>query len=373
MQQVPIVIDNGTGYTKAGFAGAETPKTIFPTIIGSPKSNMQMVGGQNKDYFVGFEANQKADLLNLRQPLENGTITNWDDMEKIWHHTFYEELIVAPEEHPVILAEKPMTPRMNREKMIQMMFETFNVSGFYVGVQAVLALFSIGKTTGVVWDAGEGVNFTVPIYEGYGLPHAIMRSALSGTDITKHLQKVLIDKGIEADSLKFADVQALKERICTIMYDYQAEEQKAQQGKIEPITVTMPNGDPLTYTNEGFKTAEVLFQPTLAGIQSDGVHQLIYTALERCDTDVRKEMYGNIVLAGGTSMFKGLPERVEKEVIAMATPSMKVKVVATPERKNAVWIGGSVLGSLEAFPMMMIDKSEYKEEGIQIVHRKYYS
>lgn len=373
MQGVPIVIDNGTGLTKAGFAGAEAPKSVFPTIIGSPKSNMQMVGGQNKDFFVGFEAVQKSDLLVLRQPIENGTISNWDDIEKIWHHTFYNELLVAPEEHPVILAEKPMSPRMNREKKIQMMFETFNVSGFYLGMQAVLALFSIGCTTGVVWDAGEGVSFTVPIYEAYGLPHAIMRSTISGADITKHLQKTLLDRGVNPESIKLEDCKVLKEKICSVMYDFQAEEQKAQQGKIEQQSVNLPNGDPLLYTSEGFRTAEILFQPSLAGVQADGVQLQIYTALERCDTDVRKEMYGNIVLAGGTSMFKGLPERVEKEVIAMATPSMTVKVVATPERRNAVWIGGSVLGSLEAFPAMMINRAEYKEEGIQIVHRKYYS
>jgi len=367
------VIDNGTGFTKAGYAGAEGPKSVFPTIIGTPKSNIQMVGGQNKDFFVGFESVAKSDLLNLKQPIDNGIITSWEDIERLWQHTFYNELLAVPDEHPVILTEKPMCPRINKEKTIQIMFETFNVPGFYSGVQAVLALFSLGRTTGIVWDAGEGVSFTVPIYEGYGLPHAILRSSLSGNDITTYLQKVLMQKGLSEASLKIGDVRQIKEKIGTVMYDYQAEEQKAQQGKIAPINIQMPSGEAFSYTNEGFKTAEVLFQPSIAGINTDSVHQLIFTALERCDMDVRKEMYSSIVLSGGTSMFRGLPERVEKEVIAMALPTMKVKVIAKPERKNAVWIGGSVLGSLDAFPMMMIDKAEYKEEGIQIVHRKHYS
>ena len=369
---VPIVIDNGTGFTKAGFAGAESPKSIFPTVIGTPKTNIQMVGGQNKDFFVGFEAQAKSDLLNLKFPIENGLInqtTNWEYMEKLWHHTFYNELLVLPEDHPVVLTEKPMCPRFNRERMIQIMFETFHVSGYYSGVQAVLALFSQGRTTGIVWDAGEGAGFVVPIYEGYGLPHAIMRSAISGHDITVELQKLLRKKGISEESLKLTDIQILKEQICTIMEDAQ----KDSQSKLKENKIQMPSGEFLTYTDEGNKAAEILFQPSLAGVSADSIHQLIFGSLEKCDNDVKKEMYSSIVLSGGTSMFPGLPKRMEKEVLAMAQPSMKVKVLATPERKNAVWIGGSVLGSLDAFPMMMIDRNEYKEEGSQIVHRKHYS
>lgn len=373
MSKPAVVIDNGTGFTKAGFAGAESPKSIFPTIVGYPKSNVQMIGGQNKEYFVGFEACAKSDLLYLHQPVENGVITNWEDIERIWNHTFYNELVVNPEEHSVVLTEKPMSSRVNREKMIQIMFETFNVKGFYLGVQAVLALFSIGRTTGIVWDSGEGVSFSVPIYEGYGIPHATLRSEISGMDITKHLQSVILSRGISAENIKLEDAKTMKERICTVAYDYQAEEQRSQQGKINPITVKLPNGTLFTYTNEGFKTAEILFQPSLAGVQADGINQLIYTSIEKCDSDIRKELYSNIVLSGGPSMFKGLPERIEKELIAVASPALKVKVVATPERKNAVWVGGSVLGSLDAFPQMMIDKNEYREEGYQIVHRKYYS
>lgn len=373
MSKPAVVIDNGTGFTKAGFAGAESPKSIFPTIVGYPKSNVQMIGGQNKEYFVGFEACAKSDLLYLHQPVENGVITNWEDIERIWNHTFYNELVVNPEEHSVVLTEKPMSSRVNREKMIQIMFETFNVKGFYLGVQAVLALFSIGRTTGIVWDSGEGVSFSVPIYEGYGIPHATLRSEISGMDITKHLQSVILSRGISAENIKLEDAKTMKERICTVAYDYQAEEQRSQQGKINPITVKLPNGTLFTYTNEGFKTAEILFQPSLAGVQADGINQLIYTSIEKCDSDIRKELYSNIVLSGGPSMFKGLPERIEKELIAVASPALKVKVVATPERKNAVWVGGSVLGSLDTFPQMMIDKNEYREEGYQIVHRKYYS
>ncbi|KAH0788449.1 actin [Histomonas meleagridis] len=369
---VPIVIDNGIGFTKAGFANKEAPKTIFPSVVGIPKSTQQMIGGQNKDFFVGTEALNKSDLLNLCHPVENESVINWDDMVKLWHHCFYDELITDPEEHSVILSEKPLSPRTNREKMIQIMFETFNVRGFYVGVQAVFTLFSLGKTTGIVWDAGEGYSYSVPIYESFPLPHAILHNSISGFDLTNLLRQMLINNGCDESILKPSAIRSMKEHICSVSYDFQTDIQKAEKVKSPRESYRLPDGT-VTYGTEAIRCPEALFTPSIANSQSNGVHQMIHTSLDRCDMDVRKEMYSNIVLSGGTSMFKGLPERMEKEIIALATPSMKVRVFATPERKNSVWIGGSVFGSMDAFPQLMISKAEYEEEGTQIVHIKYFN
>ena len=230
-----LVVDNGSGMVKAGFAGDDAPRAVFPSIVARPRHQKVTVGMAVKDAYAGDEAVSRKSsrygrFLTLTHPSERGIVTSWDDMEKLWHHAFFNELCICPEEHTVLMTEAPLNPKANREKMTQIMFETFNVPAFFVMIDAVLSLYASGRTTGIVLGSGDGMTHTVPIYEGYALLDATLRVNLAGRDLTDYLMKILLESGYSFITLAEREiVRDIKEKLTCVAEDYE----KVERVKVE--------------------------------------------------------------------------------------------------------------------------------------------
>jgi actin beta/gamma 1 len=373
-----LVIDNGSGMCKAGFAGDDAPRAVFPSIVGRLKHPGIMVGMDQKDAYVGDEAHAKRGVLRLKYPIEGGIVTNWDDMEQIWHHTFYNELRVAPEEHPVLLTEAPLNPKANRERMTQIMFETFNTPAFCLQDSAPLVLFACGRTTGCVVESGDGITSSVPVYEAHTRVDAVMTLPKPyGRDLTEYLMMILTDRGHSFTTMYEREiVREIKEKLAYVALDFDEEMKKCAESSSTDKSYELPDGNIITLGDARSRTMEPLFQPSLVGLcdavgqNGNSIQDCLFKSIKKCKEDERTHLYQNIVLAGGNTMSQGFGERLTKEISALAPSTMRIKVVSPPMRKYSVWIGGSIASCSHSHQKAWISKDEYDESGPSIVHRK---
>lgn len=366
----PVVIDNGSGVIKAGFAGDQVPKCCFPNYIGRPKHVRVMAGALEGDLFVGPKAEEHRGLLSIRYPMEHGIVTDWNDMERIWQYIYSnDQLQTFAEEHPVLLTEAPLNPKKDREKAAEIFFESLNVPALFVSMQAVLSLYATGRTTGVVLDAGDGVTHAVPIYEGFAMPHSIMRVDVAGRDVTRHLRLLLRKEGVNfRTTAEFETVRTIKEKCCYLANTPSKEEALDS----EKFNFTLPDGSKLEIGSARFRAPEVLFRPDLIGEECEGLHEVLLFSIMKSDLDLRKVLFQNIVLSGGSTLYKGFGDRLLSEIKKLAPKDVKIRISAPQERLYSTWIGGSILASLDTFKRMWVSKREFDEEGHRAIQRKTF-
>ena len=356
-----IVVDNGSATCKVGIAGDEAPKTVFSTVIGQPVEGSDL---NSKDSYVGDDAQRLRDKLAIRYPINHGVITNWDDMEKIWNYAFQDKLAIDPKECSMLMTEIVGNAKANREKMTEILFDTFDTPAMFIAHAPVLTLYASGRQSGFVLSSGDGVTSLVPVNtDGFAILNATLNMDLAGRGLTDYMLKLLNGK------CSFDVASKIKESLGYIALDFNQELQNATSNSSLERKYELPDGKVITVGKERFQCPEVLFKPSVSGFTAAGIDEGIYNSIMKCKSDLHETLFGNIVLGGGSTLFPGIAERVTKELQARV-PNIVCKVIAPPERMISTWIGGSILGALPAFQTMWVTKQDYEEAGASVVQSK---
>lgn len=366
----PVVIDNGSGVLKAGFAGDQVPKCVIRSCVGRPKHVRVMAASLNGDYFVGQKVEDYRGIMKISYAMEHGIVNDWADMERLWKFIYSkEQLQIAPEEHPVLLTEPPLNPYKNRQRVAEIFFESFSTPALHFCTQATLGLYATGRTTGLVADCGDGVTHSVPIFEGFALTHSIVRTDVAGRDVTKFLKHLLRREGHYFNSsAEFEVLRSIKEKACFVSQNITQDE----KGDLEKTSYLLPDGNTIELGNSRFRAPELLFHPDLFGLEFEGIHEALHYSIQKSDMDLRTVLSSNIVLSGGSTMFRGFGERLLSELKKLIPKDVKLRISAPADRLYSTWMGGSILASLESFKKMWISKREYEEEGFRVILRKTF-
>lgn len=340
-------------------------------------------GVELKEIMCGDEAAAVRHSLDIHYPIEEGIVKNWDDMEHLWNYTFFEKLGVDPRNHKILLTEPPQNPLSNRERLVQTMFEKYEFGAVNVSIQAMLTLYAQGLMTGVVVDTGDGVTHVVPVYDGFVPQNLIKRLDVAGRHITRYLIKLLLLRGYAFNrTADFETVRQIKEKLCYVAYDVEQERRLASDTTVLMENYTLPDGRVIKVGRERFEAPEALFSPHLVDCEKSGMADMVFEMIQEADIDCRAEYYKHIVLSGGSSMYPGLPTRLEKDIKNRylneilhgneeRLKKFKIRIEDPPRRKHMVFLGGSVLADImKDRTEFWMTRQEYQEQGLRAVLQK---
>lgn len=397
----PVVLDLGSGLTKAGYAGTPDPTHVIGSLVGHPKlpkilptststptlpdshpatresylPQSSTTTASTSNCVVGDQLHTLSGILRLQYPLHNGAVQDWTAAEDLWRHVINDLLSVDHGEHPFLITEAALNPRSNRHRLAQFFFETCNVPSLYITPPALLSLYASGRTTGMVLDVGDTTSTALPIIEGHCDVHAIRRIDLAGRHVTDRLTTLLRKSGtaLFASSSEQQAVRRLKERLAYVAVDPRAAEiNVANDDASTAIShFELPDGNVVSVGAERFRAPEILFRPDIIAREHGGVHHLIRESVDAVDIELRKRLYSSVLLAGGCTKFRGFGHRLLSELRQVAPNNTKLRIHAPPDRLYSAFTGGSILASLSTtFKSLAVSRAEYYENGASIVHQK---
>ena len=350
-----LVFDIGSGHTKCGFSGDDAPRVDLPTCLGQfKKMNVLQLGE-----YVGSDALSKRGILNISHPIQRGSITNFDHLQKIFAHCFKNELRVDPMDHPLLIADSPVNTVEGREKIMEILFESFGVPALYFSVQGVMAMQSSGIVSGTVLDSGKELTYALPIYEGKPIRNALQTIPFGGGDLTRSLYSLLLESGYQSYTAAEREIAGdAKRKVCYVAQNYEKELTEPKTEEYE-----LPDGTIMNVSTLRIKATELMFQPQFMDLDFVGVHELVNSSIRSSDIDMRKDLFKNIVVCGGNTMFPGFIERFNREFSNLIPSSVECKVSEKPTRKYSSWIGGSIFSSMSTFREVWLDRHEYEDFG----------
>lgn len=321
---------------------------------------------------------QSMGASHLQCPMEDGLIIDWDKMEHVWSNLFENKLKKLPSSYPILITEMSLNPKASREKMTEILFEKFQVPSLYISPQPVLSLYATGHTTGISVDFGHGITQIVPVYQGNTLHQGIQHLKLGGRDVTAKVLQCLHDQNSEQEDgmNSFFDLgstkdwnaaDTLKRKACYVALDF---DEECTKDKAEVLqTYHLPDGRKVALDNERYGCPEIYFQPQISGNGTNGVHQLVHTSSYRCDCNLRKALFGTIVVAGGSSLLLNLPKRFQSMLATLLPSQIEVGFCSAPDRQFSPWVGGSIFSSQSLFHDASMNASTYSEAGPMLVHK----
>lgn len=358
-----VIFDCGSGFTKVGYSGSRAPSVVFPTVVGEHRHAGKAADKRARRVAVGEEVIGKDRAIDVVYPIQQGSITNWEEMEMVWEYIMLNHMVSAIEDTPLLMSETPLNSKKSRERIVETMFETYKPPSIYLALKPVLAMYAHGDTTGCVLQSGDDVTHALCVKDGYAISGSVVKSALGGRVGTIYMQDALQRRMPDSD----LPARWIKERCGVVSI-----KQQAQNANESMVSFALPDGQRVEVGKERFAVADANFSPGIIGAKGAGFVQSITDSVSTCnEVGLKKLMYENIVLSGGNTMYRHMDARLKTDITeSLDGRRINVNVSAALNRKYYAWLGGSVISSLSTFRDMWISEQDYKENGANVVSQK---